>query len=82
MFSQSCLFWVRRAGVCVCVFVKFCSDHSVNLMKEVKNRRGSTHGYHCEVGFCRCAAPGYVVQLLTMLIFLHIFSRFSGTPAS
>eukprot|EP00752_Nemacystus_decipiens_P017245 g15449.t1 len=26
----------------------FCSDHSVNLMKEVKNRRGSTHGYHCE----------------------------------
>ncbi|CAM9548853.1 unnamed protein product, partial [Scytosiphon promiscuus] len=28
--------------------VVFCSDHSVNLMKEVKNRRGSTHGYHCE----------------------------------
>ncbi|CAM9492254.1 unnamed protein product, partial [Hapterophycus canaliculatus] len=28
--------------------VVFCNDHSVNLMKEVKNRRGSTHGYHCE----------------------------------
>ncbi|CAM9394230.1 unnamed protein product, partial [Ectocarpus sp. 13 AM-2016] len=28
--------------------VVFCSDHSVNLMKEVKNRRGCTHGYHSE----------------------------------
>lgn len=26
-----------------------CSDHSINLMKEVKNRGGATHGYHCEV---------------------------------
>ncbi|CAN0073913.1 unnamed protein product, partial [Sphacelaria rigidula] len=26
-----------------------CSDHSVNLMKEVKNRGGATHGYQCEV---------------------------------
>ena len=35
---------------------KFCSDHSVNLMKEVKNRRGSTHGYQCEVSqYRRCS---------------------------
>ncbi|CAB1099995.1 unnamed protein product [Ectocarpus sp. CCAP 1310/34] len=30
------------------IMIKFCSDHSVNLMKEVKNRRGCTHGYHSE----------------------------------
>lgn len=28
-----------------------CSDHSVNLMKEEKNRRGCTHGYRCEVKY-------------------------------
>ncbi|CAM9801082.1 unnamed protein product, partial [Discosporangium mesarthrocarpum] len=25
-----------------------CSDHSINLMREIKDRRGVTHGYHCE----------------------------------
>lgn len=32
-----------------------CSDHSINLLKEVKSRRGATHGYHCEVSCVACA---------------------------